>query len=47
LKEIEPSPGRQKERGRAPARFSRKQAAREAGLSDYQRKTALRIANVA
>jgi hypothetical protein len=46
LQEIEPSSGRQKENGGAPPRFSRTQAARDAGLSDDQRKTALRVANV-
>lgn len=46
LNEIEPSPGRQKESGELPPRFSRTKAARDAGLSNDQRKTALRVANV-
>jgi hypothetical protein len=46
LQEIEPSSGRQKESGDALPRFSRTQAARDAGMSDDQRKTALRVAKI-
>jgi len=47
LKEIEPSPGARTDqpRGDAPPR-SRSEAAKDAGLSDDQRKTVLRVANV-
>jgi hypothetical protein len=46
LQSIEPARGRQPENGHAPTRFSRTEAASEAGLSAGQRKTALRVANV-
>jgi hypothetical protein len=46
LLEIQPASGRQKEKRDAPPRFSRTQAATDAGLSDDQRKTALRVAKV-
>jgi hypothetical protein len=46
LKEIEPSKGRQPENVGAPLRFTRSQAAREAGLSTDQRNTALRVASI-
>ena len=44
--EISPASGRQPENGGALPRFTRKQAAKEAGLSDDQRKTALRVASI-
>jgi hypothetical protein len=46
LQEIKPSPGRQKESGGTLPRFSRTQAARDAGMSDDQRKNALRVAKI-
>lgn len=48
LKEIEPGHGARdgKWRGDDPPPLNRTTAAREAGLSDDQRKTALRVANV-
>ena len=46
LKEIAPASGRMPENGRARSRISRAQAAHQAGLSEHQRKTALRVANV-
>jgi hypothetical protein len=46
LKEIKPSRGRQPENVSAPTRFTRSQAAHEAGLSDRQKNTAHRLANI-
>lgn len=46
LEAIPPSSGRQPENGETPPRFTRTQAAKDAGLSDDQRKTALRLANI-
>ena len=46
LKQIEKKQGRQPENGEAPPRYTRTQAARDAGLSDDQRKTALRMASI-
>jgi hypothetical protein len=47
LKEIEPARGaNQNIRGDTPPKVTRTQVARDAGLSDDQRKTALRVASV-
>lgn len=57
LKQIEPAPGARTDLGQAPTRGSiemvesgtpmtRREAAQAAGLSEHQRKTALRVANV-
>jgi len=48
LKQIEPAVGTRTDTPRAGAhpKLTRKQAATDAGLSEYQRKTAIRVANV-
>lgn len=46
LKQYEPARGRQPENGSSPSRFTRTDAADDAGLSERERKTALRIASV-
>lgn len=46
LNAIKAASGRQPENGSAPSRFTRTQAADEAGLSERQRKTALRVSRI-